>query len=74
MARGEDAELGEVLEAAAAASLREMSHHPELVGLLLRRWVGEARRRAVQRAAHPALSLGGYPVKTSQGEQFDYAR
>ncbi|CAN0190381.1 unnamed protein product, partial [Ectocarpus fasciculatus] len=37
VARGEDAELGEVLEAAAAASLREISHHPELVGLLLRR-------------------------------------
>lgn len=38
VARGEDAELGEVLEAAAASSLREISHHPELVGLLLRRW------------------------------------
>ncbi|CAB1100005.1 unnamed protein product [Ectocarpus sp. CCAP 1310/34] len=37
VARGEDAELGEVLEAAAASSLLEISHHPELVGLLLRR-------------------------------------
>lgn len=38
VARGEDAELGEVLEATAASTLREISSHPPLVGLLLRRW------------------------------------
>ncbi|CAM9371604.1 unnamed protein product [Pylaiella littoralis] len=37
VARGEDAELGEILESAAAATLREISCHPPLVGMLLRR-------------------------------------
>lgn len=39
LAHDENAALGEVLEAAAASTLREISYHPPLVGMLLRRWV-----------------------------------
>lgn len=37
LAHDENAVLGEVLEAAAASTLREITYHPPLVGMLLRR-------------------------------------
>lgn len=60
LAHDENAALGEVLEAAAASTLREISYHPPLVGMLLRRyvWVQPTITRKMRLAGICARSLG----------------